>query len=134
VAILSRQKSFKEKQFARDQSMQESSQASEATELLGQGLFQTFIFSQEAELRPKPLCTFPARGESASREGTDTCTTLYPGSLRDQSTLESTRASKAKELLGMVTLGLHLQPGDGAALQTSVHLPCKRRACLQRVL
>jgi hypothetical protein len=29
---------------------------------------------------------------------------------------------------------LHLQPGARTELQTSVHLPCKKRACLQRVL
>jgi hypothetical protein len=30
---------------------------------------RAFIFSQETELRPRPLGTFPARRESASREG-----------------------------------------------------------------
>ena len=33
--------------------------------------FQAFILSQEAELRPRTLGTFPARGELASREGSD---------------------------------------------------------------
>jgi hypothetical protein len=33
--------------------------------------FQAFILSQEAELRHRPLCTFPARGELASREGSE---------------------------------------------------------------
>ena len=32
---------------------------------------RAFILSQEAELRPRPLGTFPARGESGSREGSD---------------------------------------------------------------
>jgi hypothetical protein len=31
-------------------------------------------------------------------------------------------------------LGLHLRPGGRSECQISVHLPCKRRACLQRVL
>ena len=35
------------------------------------GSLQAFILSQEAELRPIPLDTFPARGESTSREGSD---------------------------------------------------------------
>jgi hypothetical protein len=48
----------------------ESMWAIEATELLG----QAFILSQEAELRPRPLGTFPARGESAYREGSDSRT------------------------------------------------------------
>ena len=43
----------------------------EATELLGQGPCSAFILSKEAELRPRPLGTFLARGESASREGSD---------------------------------------------------------------
>jgi hypothetical protein len=30
--------------------------------------------------------------------------------------------------------GLHLLPGDRSEHHVSVHLPCKRRACLQRVL
>jgi hypothetical protein len=33
------------------------------------GSLRAFIFSQEGELRPRPLHPFPARGESASREG-----------------------------------------------------------------
>jgi hypothetical protein len=35
------------------------------------GSLWAFILSQEAELRPIPLSTFPVRGESASREGYD---------------------------------------------------------------
>ena len=35
------------------------------------GSLRAFILSQEAELRPRPLGTFLARGESAYREGSD---------------------------------------------------------------
>jgi hypothetical protein len=51
----------------RDQSVQVSVQTAEATHLLEQALFQAFIFSQEAGLNSRPLCTFPARGELAYR-------------------------------------------------------------------
>jgi hypothetical protein len=43
----------------------------EATHFLGKSLFQAFIFSQEAGLNSRPLCTFPARGELACREYSD---------------------------------------------------------------
>jgi hypothetical protein len=43
-------------------------QTAEATHLLGQALFQAFIFSQEAGLNVRPLCTFPAGEELACRE------------------------------------------------------------------
>jgi hypothetical protein len=43
--------------------------AAEATEQTG--ALWAFILSQEAELRPRPLCTFPARGELAYRECSD---------------------------------------------------------------
>ncbi len=33
--------------------------------------FRAFIFSHEAELRPRPLCIFPARGELPCRECSD---------------------------------------------------------------
>ena len=42
---------------------------------------RAFIFSQEAELRPRPLGTFPTRGESASREGSDPKTQVREPSL-----------------------------------------------------
>jgi hypothetical protein len=54
-----------------DQSVQVSVQTAEATNLLGQSLFQDFIFSQEAGLNARYLCTFPARGELACREYSD---------------------------------------------------------------
>jgi hypothetical protein len=51
--------------------MQVSMQIAQATHLLGQDLFQAFIFSQEAGLNSRYLCTFPARGELACREYSD---------------------------------------------------------------
>jgi hypothetical protein len=54
-----------------DQSVQVSVQTAEATHLLGQALFQTFIFSQEAGLNARYLCTFPEKGELACREYSD---------------------------------------------------------------
>jgi hypothetical protein len=43
----------------------------EATQLLGQALFQAFIFCQEAGPNARYLYTFPERGELACREYTD---------------------------------------------------------------
>jgi hypothetical protein len=40
-------------------------QTAEATHILGQALFWAFIFSQEAGLNARYLCTFPARIEPA---------------------------------------------------------------------
>jgi hypothetical protein len=54
-----------------NQSVQVSMQTAEATHLLGQALFRAFIFSQEAGLNSRYLCTFPARGELACRECSD---------------------------------------------------------------
>jgi hypothetical protein len=51
-----------------DQSVQLSMQTAETTHLLGQALFQAFIFSQEADLKTRYLCTFSAREELACRE------------------------------------------------------------------
>ena len=48
--------------------------------------------------------------------------------------LKRAQATEAAELLGQGPTGLHLQPGDRADPQSSVHLPCQRRACLPRVL
>ena len=55
----------------RDQSVQVNTQAAEETHLLGKALFWAFIFSQEAGLKARPLCTFPTRGEIACREYSD---------------------------------------------------------------
>jgi hypothetical protein len=54
-----------------DQSVQVSMQTAEAIHLLGQALFWAFIFSQEAGLKVRYLCTFPVRGEFACREYSD---------------------------------------------------------------
>jgi hypothetical protein len=54
-----------------DQSVQVSMQTAQATHLLGQALFQDFIFSQEAGLNARYLCTFPAKGELDCREYSD---------------------------------------------------------------
>ena len=40
-------------------------------QLLGQALFQAFIFWQEGGPNSRYLCTFPVRGELACREGSD---------------------------------------------------------------
>jgi hypothetical protein len=55
----------------RDQSVQVSMQTAEATNLLGQALFQAFIFSQEAGLNTRYLCIFPAREDLACRDYSD---------------------------------------------------------------
>jgi hypothetical protein len=54
-----------------DQPVQLSVQTAEATHLLGQALFWAFIFSQEADLNSRYLCTFAARRELACREYSD---------------------------------------------------------------
>jgi hypothetical protein len=54
-----------------EQVVQVSMQTAEATHLLGQTLIQAFIFSQEAGLNTRPLCTFPVRGELACRDYSD---------------------------------------------------------------
>ena len=41
---------------------------------------------------------------------------------------------KQQSFLDRVPSGLHLQPRGRTELQTSVYLPCQRRACQQRVL
>jgi hypothetical protein len=48
-------------------------------------------------------------------------------------TLRSTQAIEVSEQLGHGPMGLHLQPRGVADPQSSVHLPCQRRVCLQEV-
>jgi hypothetical protein len=55
----------------RDHTVQVTVRTAEATHLLEQALFRAFIFSQEAGLNTRYLCTFPARGELDCREFSD---------------------------------------------------------------
>ena len=55
----------------KDQSEQVSMKTAEATHLLGQSLFQAFIFSQEAGLNARYLYTFHAKEELTCREYSD---------------------------------------------------------------
>jgi hypothetical protein len=57
---------------------------------------------------------------------------LCPGSLRDQSVQVSMQSAEATHLLGQAFI--FSQEAGLKEVQTSVHLPCRRRACLERVL
>jgi hypothetical protein len=60
---------------------------------------------------------------------------LYPRSLKDQFAQERALGpQKQQSFLDRVPSCLHLQSRGGSELQNSVHLPRKRRDCLQRVL
>ena len=82
---------------------------------------------------------FPARGEESILPGR-----TLPEHLREPSWfLDPTETSLNRWECGLQKLtdsgtgpvsGLHLLPGGKSECQISVHLPCKRRACLQRVL
>jgi hypothetical protein len=103
------------------------------------GSLQAFILSQEAKLRHRPLGTFPARGGWASREGSDPGTQVRASScipsLSETSPCRRAHGPQKKQsFLDRVPLGIHLQPRGDYDLQTSVHLPCKRRTCLQSML
>jgi hypothetical protein len=107
----------------------------EATQLLGQGPFCAYIFSQEAELSSRTLCIVPTRGEMASKEGSDIRTRwkLLLVSLVSQ------RPVCTGEHMGLRKDRAHLTGSLQAFIfwilfQTSVHLLCKKRAWLQRVL
>ena len=106
-----------------------SKQTAEATQLLGQ--------------TPASGCrhpgTFPARGKVTTWEGSDLQSRLgnhlvswvprRPVCAGDHADFRGNPSSGTGPVLG-----LHLQPGGRSECQTSVHLPCKRRACLKRVL
>jgi hypothetical protein len=84
-----------------DQSVQVSVQTAEATHLLRQALFRVFIFSQEAGLNARPLYTFPARGELACREYSDTGTqekALLPGLLTEANRITGGTSSNQIQL------------------------------------
>ena len=99
----------------------------EATELLRYGPMGlcAYICSQEVEVILSPLCTFPVRGELASREcsdrGTQVISTFYLQCLSKVGPCRRAWATKATELLGHIPMGLHLQPGGGTILQPYVH-------------
>jgi hypothetical protein len=74
-------------------------------------VLQTFILSQEVKLILGPLCTFPARGEFASRECSDPGTQVRSQfSLWCLSEVGPLRRAKISELLGQGPRGIHL-PG-----------------------
>jgi hypothetical protein len=83
--------------------------------------------------------TFPARGEVATWEGSDH-QSRWESHLVSQVPRRAACADEPEDCRGNTSSGtgpvssLHLQPGGRCECQTSVHLPCKRRACLLRVL
>ena len=100
---------------------------------------RAFILSQEAELRPRLLYTFPARGESTFREGSHPgnqvrAPSCIPGLSETRLHRRAHGLQKQQSFLDRVPSGLHLQPGGESEHQTSMHLPCKRRHWPQRVL
>ena len=92
--------------------------------------------------------TFPARGEVSALPGrafpehhgetswfldpSETCLHWWECGLQKLTASVTGQSNTASET-GPVS-GLHLLPGGRPKSQISVHLPCKRRACLQRVL
>jgi hypothetical protein len=121
----------------RDKSVHVSSQSerrvskltAEATQLLGQTLFRAPDI--QALSPPEERC-LPGRALTA-RAGERAI--LCPMSLEDQSVQVSGADCRGNTSSGTGPVsGLHLQPGGRSEPQTSVHLPCKRRACLQRIL
>jgi hypothetical protein len=88
---------------------------------------------------PRHPGTFPARGDVCSREGSD-CLSRRGSHLgswvlqRPVCTGESVDCRGNTSSGAGPVSGLHLQPGGMSERQTSVYLPCRRRACLQRVL
>ena len=99
-------------------------------------VLQAYICRQEVELIHSPLCTFPARGELASRECSHHRSQVrLPFSLGDslrQVHLGEHRSQK--QLLRQGPIGLHLHPGGGADPQPSVYWSCQKRAGLPEVL
>jgi hypothetical protein len=80
-------------------------------------------------------CTWVNRYVIVIREGSDPRTQVRTSScIPGLSEISSCRPQKQQNFLDRVSSGLHPQPGGRAEHQTSVHLPCQRRACLLRVL
>ena len=99
--------------------------------MLIQAHAHAIYFVVKSCLRLSPLCTFPARGELASREcsGPETQVRLLFSlwCLSKAGPLRSAQAAEATELLGQGPSGLHLQTGGREENKTCVHLPCQRR-------
>jgi hypothetical protein len=119
----------------RDQSMQESVRASETTELLGQGPFGPSTSARRQIWHLKIWALSPIQESQPLGRG------LTPGLRWELHGLSETTQhrrvhgpQKQQIFLDRIPSGLHLQPRGRSELRTSVHLPCKRRACLQRVL
>jgi hypothetical protein len=88
--------------------------------------------------------TFPVRGEVSTMPGRALPEHLgVPGSLQDYSAQVRVWTTEANSFCDRMKqhsfwerscFGPSLLPGDRSECQRSVHLPCKRRACLKRVL
>jgi hypothetical protein len=87
------------------------------------GSLLTFILSQKAELRPRPLGIFPTRGKLASKEGSDPGTQVRSlfctqGPSETSPHRRGCGLKKQQRFLKRAPLGLHLQPGGGSEIQT----------------
>ena len=81
--------------------MQVSTQTAEETHLLGQALFQAFIFSQKEGLNARTLCTVPEREELACREYWTTETqerSRLPGLLTEANRITEGKGSSQRQL------------------------------------
>jgi hypothetical protein len=82
----------------------------------------------QAELRPRPLGTLPAKEEVTSREGSDPWTQVrepscIPGLSETSLHWRAPGLQKQKRYLDSVPSGLHSQTGGRAETQTYEHLP-----------
>jgi hypothetical protein len=121
----------------RDQSAQLRVQTAEATQLLGQAEV-TQLLGQTSFWAPDIWASFLARGEVTAWEGSD-CQRRYESHFVSPVPQRSVCAGDHAECRGNTSSGtgpvsgIHLQLGGRSERQIFVHLPCKRRACLQRV-
>jgi hypothetical protein len=101
------------------------------------GSLLVFILSK-VNLIHRPLCTFTLKEALASREGSDPRTqarplSSIPGLSKTSLCRRAHRPKKQQSFLDLVSSGLHPQAGGITEPQTSVYLPCQRRAGLQQV-
>jgi hypothetical protein len=103
------------------------------------GLWKDFGTLDLLELRPRPLHSFPARGEVASKESCVRGTRYEPSCIPGPKEISPHRIApknsslhrrahrwqKRHSFWDRVPIGLHLQPEDRAELQNSAHLPAK---------